>query len=213
MKKKISFLLNQFFVNFRTRIVAPDPSKETTQPEVNNYFVNDNGEVFSTTKPLKPTTTETKLAEADRNLKNFRNKKEYIPKLTKGKSVDLEPLLEEPLKDNFGSNNDDEVEVIQSKENQDDKETESVTEAIEHGDHNATSTSHDEEEYEDEEEEHHNSHDDSEYYTDDEAESIDHSNDIQSEGHHKHEKEDLHDEDENEDKTVEKEENTKEKVN
>lgn len=32
------------------------------------------------------------------------------------KNEDLEPLLEEPLKENFGTNNDDEVEVIQSKQ-------------------------------------------------------------------------------------------------
>lgn len=185
----ISSYFQNHFIIFRTRIVAPDPSRDTTQPEVNDYFVNDNGEVFTTPKALKIRTTPgTKLTEPDQNIKNFRNKKEYVPKLTKTKSVDLEPLLEEPLKDNFGTNNDDEVEVIQSKENQDDKKIEKVTEETEHEGHNETSILHhddDEEEYEDDEH-------DNEYYSDDEPDSIDNSNDIRSEGHHKHEKGNLH---------------------
>lgn len=197
------------FYFFRTRIFAPDPSKETTQPEVNNYFVNDNGDVFSTEKPIKPTPTEIKLAEPEQNLKNFKDKKEYVPTLTKDKSVDLEPLLEEPLKDHFGNNNDDEVEVIQSKENSDDEEMESPTEAIGHDAHNSTLSSvdeHSKEEYEDDDE-HHQPHDDDDYYSDDEVESMDNTNDIQNGRHHKdnlqeEEKEDEENHENDEDETI-----------
>lgn len=103
-----------------------------------DYFVNNNGDVFITTKiPFSPKpTTATHAAIPVTRKNNFtpsfkRNgkssslnskleKKEFLPTNVPTalplKSLDLEPLLEEPLKDGFGHNNDDDVEVIQSND-------------------------------------------------------------------------------------------------
>nr|CAI5845739.1 unnamed protein product [Callosobruchus analis] len=119
------------FLNHRTRFVAPD--RPLKKPQVKDYFVDDDGEVYSTTKaPSVPRTTRPASVStvADRKypfkpaskpakpFATFNLEKERKGQQTKSthqKAVDLEQLLEEPLKENFGSSNDDEVEVIQSR--------------------------------------------------------------------------------------------------
>lgn len=103
-----------------------------------DYFVNNNGDVLITTKiPFSPKpTTPTRAPVVVTRKNNFtpsskRNnkalsvnskpeKQEFpstnVPTALPLKSLDLEPLLEEPLKDGFGQNNDDGVEVIQSND-------------------------------------------------------------------------------------------------
>ena len=121
-------------MNHRTRIFAPDSTKKATH--VKDYFVNNNGDVFITTKtPFvpKPTTSTNPTTPAERknrfspstkptnkplafNLKP--NKKPFVPKstTTSKNGLDLEPLLEEPIKNSSAnSNNDDLVEVVKSK--------------------------------------------------------------------------------------------------
>ncbi|XP_074038860.1 uncharacterized protein isoform X2 [Leptinotarsa decemlineata] len=103
------------YLNHRTRIVAPASSKRTGKSQVRNYFVNTNGDVSSPTKqPAKPKSDSSSSSSLGQSLAfNFdKNKKSFIPK--REKAGDLEPLLEEPLKYDFGTNNDDEVEVIKS---------------------------------------------------------------------------------------------------
>jgi hypothetical protein len=122
------------FLNHRTRIFAPDSTKKATL--VKDYFVNNNGDVFITTKvpfvpkptvstnppttvarrnPFSPTTKPTNKPISF-NLKS--NKKPFVPKnpATPRNGFDLESLLEEPIKSASGSShNDDVVEVVKSK--------------------------------------------------------------------------------------------------
>jgi hypothetical protein len=122
------------FLNRRTRIFAPDSTKKATL--VKDYFVNNNGDVFITTKvpfvpkptvstnpsttvarknPFSPTTKPTNKPISF-NLKS--NKKPFVPKnpTTPRNGFDLELLLEEPIKSASGSShNDDVVEVVKSK--------------------------------------------------------------------------------------------------
>ncbi|XP_044262202.1 mucin-5AC [Tribolium madens] len=99
------------FLNHRTRIFAP----ETTQklPQVREYYVNKNGNVFSTTRaPIIPKSTTERTRR-----KNFypTSGTTTITSTTtkKQNGLNFESLLEEPIK---GSNaNDDVVEVVKSK--------------------------------------------------------------------------------------------------
>ncbi|CAH1114422.1 unnamed protein product, partial [Psylliodes chrysocephalus] len=104
------------FLNHRTRILAPDPSKESNKAEISEYFVDTNGEIYSSQNNLETTQStvfSTQATSFDRKSVNrVKSKKTILTK--RPKSVDIEPLLEEPLKYNFGANNDDEVEVIKS---------------------------------------------------------------------------------------------------
>ncbi|KAG5896150.1 hypothetical protein JTB14_015853 [Gonioctena quinquepunctata] len=118
----IAFGSRPDFLNHRTRIVAPDPSKRTTKPQVKDYFVNSNGEVSPTKRTENPKLDSSSSSSLGQSLAfNFeKNKKNFIPK--REKPGDLEPLLEEPLKYDFGTNNDDEVEVIKSPRGGDKRE-------------------------------------------------------------------------------------------
>jgi hypothetical protein len=122
------------FLNNRTRIFAPDSTRKATL--VKDYFVNNNGDVFITTKvpfvpkptvstnppttvarknPFSPTTKPTNKAISF-NLKS--NKKPFVPKnpATPRNGFDLESLLEDPIKSASGSShNDDVVKVVKSK--------------------------------------------------------------------------------------------------
>jgi hypothetical protein len=121
-------------LNNRTRIFAPDSTKKATL--VKDYFVNNNGDVFITTKvpfvpkptvstnppttvarknPFSPTTKPTNKPISF-NLKS--NKKLFVPKnpATPRNGFDLESLLEDPIKSASGSShNDDVVKVVKSK--------------------------------------------------------------------------------------------------
>jgi hypothetical protein len=122
------------FLNNRTRIFAPDSTRKVTL--VKDYFVNNNGDVFITTKvpfvpkptvstnppttvarknPFSPTTKPTNKPISF-NLKS--NKKLFVPKnpATPRNGFDLESLLEDPIKSASGSShNDDVVKVVKSK--------------------------------------------------------------------------------------------------
>lgn len=112
------------FLNQRTRIFAPDSDGNTkTKPEVKNYFVNSDGEVFSTTKDnsdkpsttIKPTTFSYKYnLDPSSPQKAISFNLPFIPKERQPpKTLDLDSLLEEPISNREHSKDNDEVEVIQ----------------------------------------------------------------------------------------------------
>ncbi|CAH1971673.1 unnamed protein product [Acanthoscelides obtectus] len=115
------------FLNHRSRFVAPD--QPLKKPQVKDYFVDNHGDVYSTTKAPRTTPPSTKSTIQERKypFKSPSKAKPPVPfnlekerkgiqtKSPRQKAADLEPLLEEPLKENFGTSNDDEVEVIQSE--------------------------------------------------------------------------------------------------
>ncbi|KAF5308399.1 hypothetical protein FQR65_LT06220 [Abscondita terminalis] len=103
------------YLNHRTRIFAPEPGN---RPQINNYYVNNDGEVFITTKKVSRNsqfstaipsalskqhrfnpTTATSTTEDVRTIENTFN---------------LDSLLEEPLDKSEHSSNKDNVEVIQA---------------------------------------------------------------------------------------------------
>lgn len=122
----------------RSRVVPPTGREYKSRPQVNNFLINNNGDVYTTARsgfrPKPTTTTQATTTPERRNrfhpttkspakplafhLKP--NKVPFAPKRAHGTSTtentfDLESLLEDPVKQNGGhSDHDDDVEVIQS---------------------------------------------------------------------------------------------------
>ncbi|KAF5289821.1 hypothetical protein FQA39_LY14976 [Lamprigera yunnana] len=106
------------FLNHRTRIFAPEFGSRS---QVNNYFVNNDGEVYSTTKKQifnsLPTATSNVVLKRNRNIPTAADVGTTITTQdtrTIENTFDLDSLLEEPLDKSDPSSNKNNVEVIQA---------------------------------------------------------------------------------------------------
>ncbi|XP_008198760.1 mucin-2 [Tribolium castaneum] len=98
------------FLNHRTRIFAPDTVKKV--PLVREYYVNKNGNVFSTTRaPITQKTTTESLRRKTTSGTTSTTIESTTRRSRNG--LDFESLLEEPIKNS--NTNDDVVEVVKSK--------------------------------------------------------------------------------------------------
>ncbi|KAK5649279.1 hypothetical protein RI129_000308 [Pyrocoelia pectoralis] len=97
------------FLNHRTRIVAPETGH---RPEVNDYFVNSNGDVFVTTK--RPEYFGEYVSTQPTNQHNEASSASTQDTRTIENTFNLDSLLEEPVDKSEPSSNKDNVEVIKA---------------------------------------------------------------------------------------------------
>lgn len=105
------------FLNQRTRIVAPE-SDSKDKLEIKNYYVDDNGDVYSSTKlpstTIRPTTFSYKYNFDSSPSKAITfNNVPFAKAEEPSKTFDLDSLLEEPIGERGHSKDNDEVEIIQ----------------------------------------------------------------------------------------------------
>lgn len=114
-------------LNHRSRIFAPDnETKLQGRGQVKDYFVNSNGDVFITTKTsfvpkptppppvARPTTERHNPFSPSSRLSSFNVKPSKKPQdpTSPRNTIDLEPLLEEPIRETDSNDHSDDVQVI-----------------------------------------------------------------------------------------------------